>query len=147
MERIERLDPPPLVVAPQHGGLVLGDRVTAWTRRLCETAVGADMAVGTEEKERYIAVVGDLVGSSRVGSARRRRPPSCGAIPPTAVSPICSCRRRPVRGRFQDRAARGSREPRQDARAAFDAADHPELRRLFAEALGRHGLGRPGVGQ
>jgi hypothetical protein len=32
----------------------------------------------------------------------------------------------------------------EDARAAVGAADHPKLRRLFAEVLARRGLARPG---
>jgi serine/threonine-protein kinase len=141
MERIERLDPPPLVIAPQHGGIVVGERVTAWPRRLAETAVGADMAVDSGEKERYLGVVRDLVGElsrwlgETTTAAVLRRNSSDGSFPNLFVFEDALS---VVDFKIQPRAALSGLE--EDARAALGAADHPALGRLFAEALARHGL-------
>jgi glyoxylase-like metal-dependent hydrolase (beta-lactamase superfamily II) len=50
VQRIRRLDPAPVALAPQHGGLVTGDLIGDFLRRMEELPVGLDILVPLERK-------------------------------------------------------------------------------------------------
>jgi glyoxylase-like metal-dependent hydrolase (beta-lactamase superfamily II) len=58
---VRRLDPQPLVIAPQHGGLVCGDRIPAMLARMERLDVGIDLAAAGADKERYLQALGEIV--------------------------------------------------------------------------------------
>ena len=58
---VRRLDPQPLVIAPQHGGLVCGDRIPAMLARMERLDVGLDLVAAGADKERYLQALGEIV--------------------------------------------------------------------------------------
>jgi serine/threonine-protein kinase len=58
---VRRLDPPPLVIAPQHGGLVCGDRIPELLERTERLQVGIDLVADRDDKERYVRALGEIV--------------------------------------------------------------------------------------
>jgi glyoxylase-like metal-dependent hydrolase (beta-lactamase superfamily II)/tRNA A-37 threonylcarbamoyl transferase component Bud32 len=141
MQRIQALDPPPLVIAPQHGGILVGERVAAWTARLRQILVGADMVVDDDEKNRYLAALHELVGEltrwlgEAATAALLRRDSADGSFPSLFVFEDA---RAVVDFKIQPRAALTSL--REHARAVLGAPDRSGLDRLFRETLERHGL-------
>jgi serine/threonine-protein kinase len=58
---VRLLDPAPLVIAPQHGGLVCGERIAALLERTESLEVGLDLVATRHDKERYLQVLGEIV--------------------------------------------------------------------------------------
>ncbi|HYA86143.1 MAG TPA: MBL fold hydrolase [Nitrospirota bacterium] len=50
VRRIRELDPPPLVIAPQHGGIIRGDLIERLLGRMEDLVVGLDIIVPLENK-------------------------------------------------------------------------------------------------
>jgi len=50
VRRIRELDPPPLMLAPQHGGIVRGDLIEQFLRRMEDLVVGLDIILPLEDK-------------------------------------------------------------------------------------------------
>ena len=64
IEQIRALDPPPLIIAPQHGALLRGDVLDRFMERLFNLDVGADLLYSEEIKEwieQYTAACNDLI--------------------------------------------------------------------------------------
>lgn len=74
VERIRSLDPAPLVIAPQHGGIIQGDLIETFLARLEELSVGLDIIVSLKEKlpllidalNEIIDAGRDLLGEERM---------------------------------------------------------------------------------
>ncbi len=60
-ERIKRLDPPPAVIAPQHGSLILGASVGPVVDAIGSLPVGLDVADSCGSHTRFIAAANDMV--------------------------------------------------------------------------------------
>ena len=61
VERIRRLDPPPLLIAPQHGALIAGDEVGRTLDRLEHLEVGLDLLEAPFREEHLVAAGNELV--------------------------------------------------------------------------------------
>jgi flavorubredoxin len=48
VRRIRKLDPPPLIIAPQHGGIISGDLMDRFLRRMDDLVVGLDIILPLE---------------------------------------------------------------------------------------------------
>jgi serine/threonine-protein kinase len=58
---IRKLDPQPVLIAPQHGALVSGDDVPRMLDRIEQLEVGLDLLEASAEDGRFIAAANDLV--------------------------------------------------------------------------------------
>ena len=50
VQRIRKLDPPPLMLAPQHGGIITGDLIPEFLDRMENLQVGLDIIVPLDEQ-------------------------------------------------------------------------------------------------
>ncbi len=71
---VRRLDPQPLLIAPQHGAIVTGDDVQRMLDRIEHLEVGLDLLEAPSEDGRFIAAANDLVRelSDLAGEARTK---------------------------------------------------------------------------
>jgi eukaryotic-like serine/threonine-protein kinase len=58
---VRRLDPPPLIIAPQHGGIVCSDRIPTLLERTERLEVGVDLLATGIEKAPYVRALGAIV--------------------------------------------------------------------------------------
>lgn len=58
---VRRLDPKPVLIAPQHGALVAGDDVPRMLDRIEQLEVGLDLLDATPADDRFTAAANDLV--------------------------------------------------------------------------------------
>jgi len=72
IEQIRRLDPQPVLIAPQHGGIIPQQSIPALLSRIEQLSVGVDLRVEAPEREHYLRAAHDLVRSLRdiLGAAR-----------------------------------------------------------------------------
>ncbi|MBI5531156.1 MAG: protein kinase [Deltaproteobacteria bacterium] len=61
VERIRRLDPKPRLIAPQHGGLVVEERIEPMLHRFEALQVGVDLLVTGKERDRFVKAANELV--------------------------------------------------------------------------------------
>jgi serine/threonine-protein kinase len=61
VERVRRLDPPPTLIAPQHGALVTGDDVPRMLEQVSRMSVGLDLMEPSPLDERFLSAANDLV--------------------------------------------------------------------------------------
>jgi len=61
VQSIRALDPPPLVIAPQHGSLITGPWVEHYLQRLERLAVGLNLLVDSQGQENYLGAMNELL--------------------------------------------------------------------------------------
>jgi eukaryotic-like serine/threonine-protein kinase len=61
VERIRRLDPAPILIAPQHGTLIGQAHIPSVLERMERLAVGIELMQGVLDKSRYVALANALV--------------------------------------------------------------------------------------
>lgn len=61
IQRIRSLDPPPLMIAPQHGAIISGEWIQIYLDRLAELPVGLDLILDSQTKDNYIAAMNELL--------------------------------------------------------------------------------------
>jgi hypothetical protein len=61
IERIRRLDPPPKLIAPQHGGLVEAGQIEPLLTRMQQLQVGVDLLERSADKAAYVNLANGLV--------------------------------------------------------------------------------------
>ncbi len=59
--RVRRLDPPPTLIAPQHGAFIAGDDVPRMLEQISRLEVGLDLMEPTSGQERFLSAANDLV--------------------------------------------------------------------------------------
>ena len=74
VERVRRLDPQPIVLAPHHGAVVGGDGIEKMLDAIEKLDVGLDLLESTDEDSRFVDAANDLVGelADAVGKDRAR---------------------------------------------------------------------------
>jgi serine/threonine-protein kinase len=60
--RVRELDPPPLAIAPQHGGIFGGPQMEAVLSRVENLVVGADLLDSVGDEGQYVAAINEVVG-------------------------------------------------------------------------------------
>ncbi len=58
---IRKLDPPPLMIAPQHGSIITGEYVNYYLDRLESLPVGLNLLMASQEKDNFIAAMNELL--------------------------------------------------------------------------------------
>jgi glyoxylase-like metal-dependent hydrolase (beta-lactamase superfamily II) len=58
---IRRLDKKPRIIAPQHGGIIVGDRIAPLLKRMQRLKVGVDLLVDEGDKQSLVNSVNDLL--------------------------------------------------------------------------------------
>ncbi|SKA19729.1 hypothetical protein SAMN02745119_03091 [Trichlorobacter thiogenes] len=79
VQRIRKLDPPPLVLAPQHGGIITGDLIPEFLDQMENLQVGLDIIVSLDEQlplliqslNEIIAAFKELCGEERTSQSLR----------------------------------------------------------------------------
>ncbi len=61
IENIKNLKPEPLIIAPQHGGIIKGEFLKDFMERLGNTEVGLDLYLRSKMKQNYIFALNDLI--------------------------------------------------------------------------------------
>jgi eukaryotic-like serine/threonine-protein kinase len=61
IDQIRRLDPPPVLIAPQHGSIIPDDKIPALLSRIQQLSVGVDLRVKAPEREHYLRALHDLI--------------------------------------------------------------------------------------
>jgi hypothetical protein len=141
VERIRRLDPCPLMIAPQHGGIVGPDRIETVLERFERLEVGVDLLTNHEDRERYIRLANDvlrdlspLLGPDCV-QGQLRRFAADGTFPNLFVLSTTGVI---VDIKIEPRAA--IRSLLHDLRACSQPSLRPSIRRIVDEAARRHGV-------
>ncbi len=65
VERIRLLDPPPRLIAPQHGSLIGESHIAGVLAQMERLVVGVELMQGTGDKARYVALANALVQGLR----------------------------------------------------------------------------------
>lgn len=66
VKRIRKIDPPPLMIAPQHGGILSGVLVEQFLQKMSELMVGLDIISSLNEKvPLLIAAINDILKTAR----------------------------------------------------------------------------------
>ena len=63
---IRKLDTLPVMIAPQHGGIISGDLVNNFLARMDKLEVGVDLFLKEHTKANYIEVMNDLLSEFRI---------------------------------------------------------------------------------
>jgi flavorubredoxin len=78
VSNIRALEPPPLMLAPQHGSIIAGEMVDYYLQRLEALPVGLNLLLESHQKENYIAAMNELLlelspilGSEKLAAAMR----------------------------------------------------------------------------
>jgi eukaryotic-like serine/threonine-protein kinase len=61
IRRIRRLDRKPRIIAPQHGGIVVGDRIAPLLKRMQRLKVGVDLLVDEGDKQTAVDALNDVL--------------------------------------------------------------------------------------
>lgn len=61
INRIRELDPQPIMIAPQHGRIIMGNLVEYFLDKLYNLEVGLDLFIKEREKESYILAMNELI--------------------------------------------------------------------------------------
>jgi eukaryotic-like serine/threonine-protein kinase len=61
ISRIRRLAPKPRIIAPQHGGVVVGDRIQPLLKRMQRLKVGLDLLVDDGDKQRVLRALNEVL--------------------------------------------------------------------------------------
>jgi flavorubredoxin len=61
VSRIRNLDPPPDMIAPQHGGVIQGGLLKDFIDRIYNLDVGLDLLVASEKEENYLGAVNEIL--------------------------------------------------------------------------------------
>jgi len=61
--RVRQLDPPPLAIAPQHGGIIGGEHLEPVLDLVAGLEVGADLLDAGQDVERYVAATNAVVAA------------------------------------------------------------------------------------
>ncbi len=72
LQKIRQLDPPPLMIAPQHGGIIKGEMIDLFMGRMEKLAVGLDLIIDAEtELSRILELTNELarVATKELGDA------------------------------------------------------------------------------
>ncbi len=72
VDQIRKLDPAPLMIAPQHGGIIKGGLIDEFLMKMYDLPVGLDLFQDHSiDKELYIEAINDILGSleTKVSSA------------------------------------------------------------------------------
>jgi flavorubredoxin len=72
LEQIGKLDPQPIMIAPQHGGILEGEMIELFTGRMAELMVGIDIIKGSEaDLSLVLKAVNEIVriSAGEIGSA------------------------------------------------------------------------------
>jgi serine/threonine-protein kinase len=69
VERVRRLDPPPLAIAPQHGGIIAGEFMESVLSRVAELDAGVDLFDDERDAGRYVNAFNSIIEAvvARVG--------------------------------------------------------------------------------
>jgi serine/threonine-protein kinase len=141
VEAVRRLDPPPLIIAPQHGGLWCGEAIAPRLDRMLELEVGVDGLAVEHGQDRHLECLNDivsglveLVGGPRV-AAELRWFAADGSFPNVFVF---AGEHRIVDIKIQPRAA--TRAFLDRIRAIVTPEQQPAVAALITRAVERHGL-------
>lgn len=70
VSRIRNLDPPPEIIAPQHGSIIRGELVRDFIDRMYTLDVGLDLLMAGEKEENYVGAVNEILDElEKEGSA------------------------------------------------------------------------------
>jgi flavorubredoxin len=61
VSRIRNLDPPPEMIAPQHGSILQGELIRDFTDRMYNLDVGLDLLMASEKEENYLGAVNEIL--------------------------------------------------------------------------------------
>jgi flavorubredoxin len=61
VSRIRNLNPPPEMIAPQHGGIIQGELLKNFIDRIYNLDVGLDLLVTSEKEENYLGAVNEIL--------------------------------------------------------------------------------------
>lgn len=61
IRKIRALDPPPLMLAPQHGSIISGACIETYLERLEKLPVGLDLILDSQTKQNYLAAMNELL--------------------------------------------------------------------------------------
>ncbi len=61
VSRIRNLDPPPEMIAPQHGSIIQGDLIKDFLDRMYKLDVGLDLLIAGEKVENYLGAVNEIL--------------------------------------------------------------------------------------
>ncbi|GAB4299697.1 MAG: MBL fold metallo-hydrolase [Myxococcota bacterium] len=61
IENIRALDPPPLMIAPQHGSIIKGELVEYFLSKLSSLDVGLDLFLSSHQKESYVTAMNEML--------------------------------------------------------------------------------------
>jgi len=66
VERIRKLDPPPIMIAPQHGGIIQGELIEKFLKQLQNLEVGLDILLSSQKKLPLILdAVNEIIALTR----------------------------------------------------------------------------------
>ena len=61
VSRIRNLDPPPKMIAPQHGSIIRGELIRDFTDRMYNLDVGLDLLMAGEKEENYLGAINEII--------------------------------------------------------------------------------------
>ncbi len=61
VSRIRNLDPPPEMIAPQHGSIIKGNLIRDFIDRMYNLEVGLDLLMEREKEENYLGAVNEIL--------------------------------------------------------------------------------------
>lgn len=61
ISRIRNLDPPPLMIAPQHGSIIKGDLLNEFIERMNHLDVGLDLFKDRKDEENYLGAINEIL--------------------------------------------------------------------------------------
>ncbi|OQX20157.1 MAG: hypothetical protein BWK76_02085 [Desulfobulbaceae bacterium A2] len=61
VSRIRNLDPPPIMIAPQHGSIIRGELVADFIDRMNHLEVGLDLLRESQRAENYLGAVNEMI--------------------------------------------------------------------------------------
>jgi flavorubredoxin len=61
VSRIRNLDPPPEMIAPQHGSIIQGGLIKTFLDRMYNLNVGLDLLIAREKEENYLGAVNEIL--------------------------------------------------------------------------------------
>ena len=61
VSRIRNLDPPPEMIAPQHGSIIRGDLLRDFIDRMYNLDVGLDLLIEGEKEENYLGAINEIL--------------------------------------------------------------------------------------